>query len=156
MWIPPLKWGIQNRALLSLVLDSLALPALEDEAIEIRLIDEGCRPSISELSMLILRWCGCVHCMYASTIESFLYVPWIPYLQRLTSISETESHLAVLYNHPQFSEVIVIKNLNFVHDLKDNIILQRSPCSLFLPLIPARLYKVLEEWKRTVIYSKSL
>ena len=48
--------------------------------------------------------------MYASTIESFLYVPWIPYLQRLTSISETEPHLAVLYNHPQFPEVIVIKN----------------------------------------------
>ena len=94
--------------------------------------------------------------MYASTIESFLYVSWILYLQCLTSISETEPHLAVLYNHPQFPKVIVIKNLYFVHDFKDNIILQRSPCSLFLPLIPARLYKVLEEWKRTVIYSKSL
>ena len=54
MWIPPLKRGIQNRALLSLVLDSLALPALEDEAIEIRLIDEGKGLSASELSMLIL------------------------------------------------------------------------------------------------------
>ena len=90
--------------------------------------------------MTIFAVCRYVHCMYASRIESFLYVPWISNLQRLTSIRETEPHLAVLYNHPQFPKVIVIKNLYFVHDFKDNIVLQRSPCSLFLPLIPARYY----------------
>ena len=93
---------------------------------------------------LFLQVVGGVDCIYAPRIESFLYVTWIPYLQCLTSISETEQHLAVLYNHSQFPKVIVIKNLYFVHDFKDNIILQRSPCSLFLPLIPAHIYKVLE------------
>ena len=63
--------------MLSLVLDSFALLALEDAAIEIRFIDESEGLSISELSMLILRWCGCVDCIYAPRIESFLYVPWI-------------------------------------------------------------------------------
>ena len=74
-------------------------------------IDEAHNMSASELTMTIFAVCRYVHCMYASRIESFLYVPWIPYLQCLTSISETEPHLAVLYNHPQFPEVIVIKVL---------------------------------------------
>ena len=42
-------------ALLSLVLDSLALPALEDAAAKIRFIDEGEGLSASEIFMLILR-----------------------------------------------------------------------------------------------------
>ena len=61
--------------------------------------------------MTIFAVCRYIDCIYASRIESFLYVSWIPYLQCLTSISETEPHLAVLYNHPQFPEVIVIKVL---------------------------------------------
>ena len=103
-------------------------------------IDEAHNMSASELTMTIFAVCRYVHCMYASRIESFLYVPWISNLQRLTSISETEPHLAFLYYHSQFPEVIVIKNLYFFHDFKNNIVLQRSPCSLFLPLIPARYF----------------
>ena len=40
-------------ALLSLVLDSLALPALEDAAIEIRFINEGDSIGASEFTVLI-------------------------------------------------------------------------------------------------------
>ena len=108
--LPSLKPS-HYRALLSLVLDSLALPALENAAIEIRLIDVCHSCNASELTMTIFAVCRYLDCIYATRIESFLYVPWIPYLQCLTSISETEPHLAVLYNHPQFSEVIVIKVL---------------------------------------------
>ena len=57
MWRPHLYIGLQNRAMFSLVLDSLALPALEDEAIEIRLIDEGEGLSASELTMTIFAVC---------------------------------------------------------------------------------------------------
>ena len=54
MWRPHLYIGLQNRAMFSLVLDSLALPALEDTAAKIRFIDEGEGLSVSELSILIL------------------------------------------------------------------------------------------------------
>ena len=96
-----------NRDLLSPALDSLTLPALEDAAVKIRLIDEGHGIHHGELTVSVLAGCRGVDCIYAPRIESFLYVTWIPYLQCLTSISETEPHLAVLYNHPQFHEVIV-------------------------------------------------
>ena len=108
---PHLKWGLLYRASSSLVLDSFALLALEDAAVKIRFIDVCHSCNASELTMTIFAVCRYVHCMYASRIESFLYVPWISNLQRLTSISETEPHLAVLNNHPQFPEVIVIKVL---------------------------------------------
>ena len=84
---------------------------MEDAAVKIRFIDEGHGIHHGELTVSVFAGCRGVDCIYAPRIESFLYVPWIPYLQCLTSISETEPHLAVLYNHPQFSEVIVIKNL---------------------------------------------
>ena len=113
MWRPHLYIGLQNRAMFSLVLDSLALPALEDAAENIRFIDVCHCCNASELTMTIFAVCRYVTCSYASRIESFLYVPWIPYLQCLTSISETEPHLAVFYNHPQFSEVIVNKVLAY-------------------------------------------
>ena len=84
---------------------------MEDAAVKIRFIEVCHSCNASELTMTIFAVCRYVHCMYASRIESFLYVSWIPYLQRLTSISETEPHLAVLNNLPQFPEVIVIKVL---------------------------------------------
>ena len=65
------------RALLSLVLDSLALPALENAAIEIRLIDEGHGIHHGELTESIFAGCRGVDCIYDPRIESLLYVPWI-------------------------------------------------------------------------------
>ena len=63
--------------MLSLVLDSLALPVLEDAAIEIRFIDEGHGIHHGELIESVFAGCRGVDCIYAPRIESFLYVPWI-------------------------------------------------------------------------------
>ena len=51
--------------------------------------------------MTIFAVCRYVISNDASRIESCFHFPWIVDSQRLTSISETEPHLAVLYNHPQ-------------------------------------------------------
>ena len=57
VWVRPLYVRLHYRVLLSLVLDSLALPALEDAAVEIRLIDEGHGIYHGELSMSIFAVC---------------------------------------------------------------------------------------------------
>ena len=57
MWRPHLYIGLQNRALLSLGLDSLALPALEDASVKIRLIDEGHGIHHGELTMSVFAGC---------------------------------------------------------------------------------------------------
>ena len=70
VWVRHLKLRTQNYlALLSLVLDSLALPALEDAAIEIRFIDVGHGIHHGELTMSIFAVCRYVISNDASRIE---------------------------------------------------------------------------------------
>ena len=57
MWRPHLYIGLQNRAMFSLVLDSLALPALEDTVEKIRFIDEGHGIHHGELTVSVFAGC---------------------------------------------------------------------------------------------------
>ena len=81
MWRPHLYIGLQNRALLSLVLDSFALPTLEDAAEKIRFIDESHGIHHGELTMSIFAVCRYIDCIYASRIEPCFHLSWIPYLK---------------------------------------------------------------------------
>ena len=101
-------------ALLSLSSDSLTITTMEDAAENIRFIDVCHSCNASELSMSIFAVCRYVDCIYASRIEPCFHLAWIPYFQCLTSISETEQHLAVSCRYtlywltaPQFQDSLI-------------------------------------------------